>query len=71
MLLATGVVPWDWQATEVLVLRRPLQPRTPMPRARSRYPRGRVRVKPVTAGRTSVRRDRLGGLIHEYRRKAA
>lgn len=36
-----------------------------------RAPEGDQRLKSVTTGSAIVRRDRLGGLIHEYHRKAA
>jgi putative transposase len=36
-----------------------------------RTPEGGAHLKPVTAGNAIVCRDRLGGLIHEYHRKAA
>ena len=36
-----------------------------------RAPDEGLRLKPVNAGSAIVRRDRLGGIIHEYYRKAA
>jgi hypothetical protein len=51
-----------------LDLRRPLQPRAAA--SRSRPPNGWPPT-PIEPSSTIARRDRLGGLLHEYYRKAA